>query len=118
MWRRWAIRASSAASRAGYRVPGCRRIRSTPADRWHQLSANQKAVEVSHANVRAAADQAMATLKAWRLLRKLRCSPSRITELVRAVLALQLNVLWIPRLRAMPARERPFEERTGSTASP
>lgn len=35
----------------------------------------------------------MATLKAWRLLRKLRCSPSRITELVRAVLALQLNIL-------------------------
>lgn len=66
---------------------------------------------------RAAADQAMATLKAWRLLHKLRCSPSRITELVRAVLALQLSILWIPRLQAMPARERSFEERTRSTAS-
>lgn len=33
----------------------------------------------------------MATLKTWRLLRKLRCSTIRITSLVQAVLALYLN---------------------------
>jgi hypothetical protein len=33
----------------------------------------------------------MATLKGWRLLRKLRCSPSRITDIAKAVLALHLN---------------------------
>ncbi|MCM3266851.1 IS5/IS1182 family transposase, partial [Streptomyces thermoviolaceus] len=31
-----------------------------------------------------------ATLKSWRLLRKLRCSTTRVTSLVRAVLALHL----------------------------
>jgi len=30
----------------------------------------------------------MATLKGWRLLRKLRCSTNRITDMVNAVLAL------------------------------
>ena len=32
----------------------------------------------------------MAPLKAWRLLRKLRCSTTRVTALVQAVLALHL----------------------------
>ncbi|MEV3952255.1 IS5/IS1182 family transposase, partial [Streptomyces halstedii] len=31
-----------------------------------------------------------ATLKCWRLLRKLRCSTTRITAVVRAVVALEL----------------------------
>lgn len=35
-------------------------------------------------------EQAMATLKNWRLLRKIRCGTNRITDLVRAVLALHL----------------------------
>ncbi|WP_322973208.1 transposase family protein, partial [Peterkaempfera griseoplana] len=58
--------------------------------RWDKLSAGQKAVNVSHAKIRAVGEQAMATLKSWRLLRKLRCSTTRITDLVRAVLALHL----------------------------
>lgn len=33
----------------------------------------------------------MATLKSWRLLRKLRCSTTRITDLVKAVLTLHLT---------------------------
>lgn len=33
----------------------------------------------------------MATLENWRLLRKLRCSTTRITALVQAVLALHLT---------------------------
>ncbi|WP_030187315.1 IS5/IS1182 family transposase [Streptomyces sp. NRRL S-813] len=58
--------------------------------RWEKLSAGQKAVNVSHAKIRAVGEQAMATLKSWRLLRKLRCSTTRITDLVKAVLALHL----------------------------
>jgi hypothetical protein len=58
--------------------------------RWETLSAGQKAVNRSHAKIRALVEQAMATLKAWRLLRRLRCSTTRITSLVQAVLALHL----------------------------
>ncbi|MBZ9644667.1 transposase family protein [Streptomyces sp. PSKA30] len=58
--------------------------------RWETLSAGQEAVNRSHAKIRALVEQAMATLKSWRLLRKLRCSTTRITALVRAVLALHL----------------------------
>jgi hypothetical protein len=53
-------------------------------------SAGQKAVNRSHAKIRALVEQAMATLKSWRLLRKLRCSTTRITARVQAVLALHL----------------------------
>ncbi|MBW8707170.1 hypothetical protein MBT84_46815 [Streptomyces sp. MBT84] len=59
--------------------------------RWETLSAGQKAVNRSHAKIRALVEQAIATLKAWRLLRKLRCSTTRITELVQAVLTLHLT---------------------------
>ncbi|MET8130081.1 IS5 family transposase [Streptomyces sp. NPDC005065] len=59
--------------------------------RWEKLSAGQQAVNRSHAKIRALGEQAMATLKTWRLLRKLRCSTTRITALVQAVLTLHLN---------------------------
>ncbi len=39
---------------------------------------------------RALVEQAVATLKTWRLLRKPRCSTTRVTSLVQAVLTLQL----------------------------
>jgi hypothetical protein len=42
------------------------------------------------AKIRALVEQAMATLKNWRLLRKLRCSTTRITILVQAILTLHL----------------------------
>lgn len=56
--------------------------------RWENLSAGQQAVNRSHAKIRALVEQAVATLKSWRLLRKLRCSTTRITDLVKAVLTL------------------------------
>jgi hypothetical protein len=59
--------------------------------RWNKLSAGKKAVNRTHAKIRALGEQAMATLKSWRLLRKLRCSTTRITDLVKAVLALELT---------------------------
>ncbi|GHH89111.1 hypothetical protein GCM10017771_37600 [Streptomyces capitiformicae] len=49
------------------------------------------AVNVSHAKIRALGEQSMATLKTWRLLRKLRCSTNRITACVQAVLTLHFN---------------------------
>ncbi|GAA2221557.1 hypothetical protein GCM10010400_77050 [Streptomyces aculeolatus] len=53
--------------------------------RWETLSAGQQAVNRSHAKIRALVEQAMATLKTWRLLRKPRCSTTRTTSLVQAV---------------------------------
>ncbi|MBD3004225.1 transposase family protein [Streptomyces sp. 5-10] len=42
------------------------------------------------AKIRCLGEQAMATLKGWRLLRKLRCNTNRITDVVKAVLVLHL----------------------------
>ncbi|MEV6948858.1 transposase family protein [Streptomyces sp. NPDC051172] len=65
-------------------------VRGPYRGRWDKLSVGQQAVHRSHAQIRALGEQAMAALKSWRLLRKLRCSTNRITDIVRAVLALQL----------------------------
>ncbi|MEU0195827.1 transposase family protein [Streptomyces afghaniensis] len=59
--------------------------------RWDRLSTGQRAVNAAHARIRALGEQAMATLKTWRLLRKLRCSTTRITSHVQAVLTLHLT---------------------------
>lgn len=40
----------------------------------------------SHAKIRCLGEQAMATLKGWRLVRRLRCSTNRITDIVKAAL--------------------------------
>lgn len=55
------------------------------------LSVGQQAAHVAHARIRAVGEQAMATLKGRRLLRKLRCSTTRITGLVQAVLVLHIG---------------------------
>lgn len=59
--------------------------------KWHDLSPGQQAVNRSHARIRALGERAVATPKTWRLLRGLRCSTTRITDLIRAILALHLN---------------------------
>jgi hypothetical protein len=74
----------------GYRGAGGT-IRLPYWGRWETLSAGQQAVNHSQAKIRALVEQAMATLKTWRLLRKLRCSTTRITSLVQAVLTLHLT---------------------------
>lgn len=43
-----------------------------------------------HAKIRSLGERPMATLKCWRLLSKLCCSTTRITAVVRAVVALEL----------------------------
>ncbi|MEU5098498.1 transposase family protein [Streptomyces sp. NPDC020996] len=65
-------------------------VRTPYRGRWETLSTGQKAVNRSHAKIRALGEQAAATLKSWRLLRKLRCSTTRITKLVQAALVLHL----------------------------
>lgn len=65
-------------------------IRTPYRGRWDSLSTAQQTVNRSHAKIRALVEQAVATLKTWRLLRKLRCSTTRITSLVQAVLVLHL----------------------------
>jgi hypothetical protein len=71
----------------GYRGAGGT-IRVPYWGRWDTLSAGQQAVNRSHAKTRALVEQAMATLKNWRLLRKPRCSTTRITTIVQAILSL------------------------------
>ncbi len=56
--------------------------------RRQRLSRREKAVNRSHARIRALGERAIATLKTWRLLSKLRCCPRRATVIVQAILAL------------------------------
>jgi hypothetical protein len=56
--------------------------------RGHRLKRWQRRHNSTHAKIRCLGEQAMATLKGWRLLRKLRCSTNRITAIVQAVLVL------------------------------
>ncbi|MGW2641886.1 IS5 family transposase [Streptomyces sp. NPDC001348] len=74
----------------GYRGAGGT-VRTPCWGRWETLSTGQQAVNRSHAKIRALVEPAIATLKTWRLLRKLRCSTTRITHLVQAVLTLHLT---------------------------
>ena len=53
------------------------------------LSRRQKAVNRSHARVRALGERAVAILKTWKILTKLRCCPRRATAIVQAILVLQ-----------------------------
>lgn len=42
----------------------------------------------AHARIRRRGERAVATLKSWKILTKLRCSPSRTTAMVQAILVL------------------------------
>ena len=52
------------------------------------VSRRQKAVNRAHAKIRARGERAIATLKTWKILAKLRCCPRRATAIVRAILVL------------------------------
>ncbi|XMN10608.1 transposase family protein [Streptomyces griseobrunneus] len=73
----WADKACQGAGRH-IRVP----FRGRRLKRWKRRHNS------SHAKIRCVGEQAMAVLKGWRLLRKLRCSTNRITDIVKAVLVL------------------------------
>jgi hypothetical protein len=53
-----------------------------------KLSRRQKAVNRAHAKIRARGERAIAALKTWKILTRLRCCPRRATAIVQAILAL------------------------------
>jgi hypothetical protein len=53
------------------------------------LSRNQKAANRNHAHNRAPGERAVATLKTWKILTKLRCCPRRATPIIAAITVLQ-----------------------------
>jgi hypothetical protein len=57
--------------------------------RPRKLSRNQKAVNRNHARNRAPGERAVAILKTWRLLAKLRSCPHRATPIIAAIRVLQ-----------------------------
>ncbi|MGW2524206.1 transposase family protein [Streptomyces sp. NPDC001617] len=73
----WADKAYQGAG-GSVRVP----FRGRRLQQWKRLH------NTTHAKIRCLGERAMATLKGWRLLRKLRCSTNRITDVVKAVLVL------------------------------
>ncbi len=56
--------------------------------RRQRLSRREKAVNRSHARIRAIGERAIATLKGWKILTKLRCCARRATTIVQAILVL------------------------------
>jgi hypothetical protein len=72
------------------RVPQRRRRRDPDTGRYRRLSVNQKAVNTAHARQRGPGERANAQIKSWKILRKIRSSPSQASTLVRAVQTLIL----------------------------
>ncbi|WFB88563.1 MULTISPECIES: transposase family protein [Streptomyces] len=56
--------------------------------RGRRLKRWKRRHNTTHVKIRCVGEQAMARLKGWRLLRKVRCSTNRITDVVKAVLVL------------------------------
>lgn len=64
----------------------------TPFKRHHRrppLSERQIEVNRDHARVRGKGERAIAVLKTWKILAKLRCCPQRSTAIIQAILVLQ-----------------------------
>jgi hypothetical protein len=72
------------------RVPQRRRRLDPDTGRYRRLSQHQKGVNTAHAQQRGPGEQANAEIKNWKILRKIRSSPSRATTLVKAVQTLLL----------------------------
>ena len=74
----------------GFDLPQRRRRADPETGQRRRLSRAQRVVNAAHATQRGPGERANAVLKSWRVLRKIRCCPSRATALVNAV---QLLVL-------------------------
>ena len=72
------------------RVPQRRRRLDPDTGRYRRLSNSQKQVNTAHARQRGPGERANAELKNWKVLRKIRSSPSRASELVAAVQTLMI----------------------------
>ena len=71
-------------------VPQRRRRLDPDTGRYRRLSRNQKQVNTAHARRRGPGERANAELKNWRILRKIRSSPSQASELFAAVQTLMI----------------------------
>jgi hypothetical protein len=72
------------------RVPHRRRRLDPDTGRYRRLSRSQKQVNTAHARQRGPGERANAELKNWKVLRKIRSSPSQAAELVAAVQTLMI----------------------------
>jgi hypothetical protein len=72
-------------------VPQRRRRLDPATGRYRALSRNQKQVNAAHARQRGPGERVNAELKNWKILRKIRSSPSRASELVAAVQTLMIS---------------------------
>uniref|UniRef100_A0AAU1IDA8 Transposase family protein n=1 Tax=Streptomyces sp. NBC_00180 TaxID=2903632 RepID=A0AAU1IDA8_9ACTN len=57
--------------------------------RGRELTAHQKSVNRAHARLRSPVERAFALLKSWRIFRRARCSPIRLTSIAKAILTLE-----------------------------
>lgn len=73
----------------GFAVPQRRRP-ADPETGRRRLSRNQREVNAAHARQRGPGERANASLKSWKILRKIRCCPLQATRLIKAVLVLIL----------------------------
>jgi hypothetical protein len=71
-------------------IPQRRRRLDPDTGRYRRLSQAQKHVNTAHARMRGPGERVNAQLKSWRILRKIRCCPTRATILVNAVQVLIL----------------------------
>ena len=72
------------------RVPQRRRRRDPDTGRYRRLSRSQKQVNTAHVRQRGPGERANAELKNWKVLRKIRSSPSQAADLVAAVQTLMI----------------------------
>lgn len=80
--------------RLGLPVLGCLGVGgtfTTPQRRRprQELTLQQRALSKAHAHLRYPVERGMAHLKTWRIFRKTRCSPTRLTTAAKAVLTLE-----------------------------
>jgi hypothetical protein len=71
----------------GYRAPAARSVCRSTAGACRPACVR---VSSAHANVRAIGERAIAMLKTWKVLVKLRCCPQRAISVLAAILLLQL----------------------------
>ncbi len=93
---------------AGTQMPGgqgvSRSRRTRPgAVTGRRLKRWKRRHNTTHAKIRCLGEQAMATLKGWRLLRKLRCSTNRVTDVLKAATVYRAGLL-IPGIYLWSAR--------------
>jgi len=73
-------------------VPQRRRRLDPDTGCYRRLLAAQKEVNTAHARMRGPGERANAELKNWKILRKIRSSPSRATTLVQAIQTLIIAI--------------------------